>query len=332
MGDITELGKGIRREYGEYFAKESVENPKVSIIVPAYNVAEYLEECVGSLVQQTLRDIEILSIDDGSFDLTPEIINMFKGDARVRVYTQGNSGPSLSRNKGINLAKGEYIATLDPDDYYAPNFCEKLLSYAIDNNADMSCCNMQHIRENGKIVKNRILRVTQKDRLVSHNKNFLNLLTPATTNKIMKKEIYMTSLIFKERDIWKDFYQFWRGFSIKDYKIVLLNEKLYFFRQRKSSITHSKCTSKDKNDGLYKTANLILDYLISNNQYENLKNIFWYSIAEKFKKIYKRGHEYKSALLEFHLLADKYLIPQKDLKILSAPALFLKIKRKTIKL
>ena len=62
MGDITELGKGIRIEYGEYFVKESVETPKVSIIVPAYNVEEYLEKCLGSLIQQTLKEIEIIII------------------------------------------------------------------------------------------------------------------------------------------------------------------------------------------------------------------------------------------------------------------------------
>ena len=306
--------------------------PKLSIIIPVYNVKPFLEEALNSVINQTLQDIEIICVDDCSTDGSIDILKEYaKKDSRIILIKQEfNQGEVVAKYTGAQIAKSEYIATLDPDDYYAPNFCEKLLSYAIDNNADMSCCNMQHIRENGKIVKNRILRVTKKDRLVSHNKNFLNLLNPATTNKIMKKEIYMTSLNFKERDIWKDFYQFWRGFSIKDYKIALLNEELYFFRQRKSSITHSKCTSKDKNDSLYKTANLILDYLISNNQYEKLKNIFWFSIAEKFKKIYKRGQEHKSALLEFHLLADKYSIPQKDLKILGAPVLFLKIKRKTI--
>lgn len=308
--------------------------PKLSIIIPVYNVKPFLEEALNSVINQTLQDIAIICVDDCSTDGSIDILKEYaKKDSRIILIKQEfNQGEVVAKYTGAQIAKSEYIATLDPDDYYAPDFCEKLLAYAIENNADMSCCNMQHIRENGKIVRNRILRVTSKNRLISHNKNFLNLLNPATTNKIMKKEIYMTSLNFKERDIWKDFYQFWRGFSIKDYKIALLNEELYFFRQRKSSITHAKCTSKDKNDGLYKTANLILDYLISNNQYENLKNIFWFSIAEKFKKIYKRGHKYKSALLEFHLLADKYSIPRKDLKILSAPVLFLKIKRKTIKL
>jgi glycosyltransferase involved in cell wall biosynthesis len=113
--------------------------PKVSIIIPVYNVEKYLAECLDSVIGQTLRDIEIICIDDGSTDRSPQILDEYaKKDSRIIIIHQKNAGPGLARNVGINLAKGQYIAFLDSDDAMYPTLCEKTSQVADSQNADMT--------------------------------------------------------------------------------------------------------------------------------------------------------------------------------------------------
>lgn len=97
--------------------------PKVSVIIPVYNVEEYLRECLDSVVNQTLKEIEIICVDDGSTDNSLEILKEYaKKDNRISVLTQKNSGAGIARNVGINMASGTFIAFMDPDDYYPNNY------------------------------------------------------------------------------------------------------------------------------------------------------------------------------------------------------------------
>ena len=93
--------------------------PKVSVIIPVYNVEEYLRECLNSVVNQTLKEIEIICIDDGSTDKSLEILKEYaKKDNRITIINRENRGVGYSRNEGIKISKGEFIAFMDPDDYY----------------------------------------------------------------------------------------------------------------------------------------------------------------------------------------------------------------------
>ncbi len=113
--------------------------PKISIIVPCYNVAPYVKECLDSLTEQTLRDIEILCIDDKSTDNTLEIIRLCAAaDSRIQVIEQPkNGGQGLARNCAIRDAKGEYVLCVDADDMLTCDACEKLYARAKNNNLDM---------------------------------------------------------------------------------------------------------------------------------------------------------------------------------------------------
>ena len=112
--------------------------PKVSIIIPVYNVEKYIRECMYSTVNQTLKDIEIICIDDGSPDNSGTIIDEYASkDSRVRVVHQKNSGVSATRNKGIELAKGEYIKFIDSDDVLDLTACEVCYNKAKSENADI---------------------------------------------------------------------------------------------------------------------------------------------------------------------------------------------------
>ena len=112
---------------------------KVSIIVPVYNVEKYLKRCLESLVNQTLKDIEIICVNDGSTDGSLAILNEYvRNDDRIVVINQENSGQSVARNRGIDVAKGEYIGFVDSDDWVCEDYFERLHNSAIQNNAEIA--------------------------------------------------------------------------------------------------------------------------------------------------------------------------------------------------
>ena len=98
-------------------------NITVSVIIPVYNTEKYLEECLKSVINQTLKVIEIICIDDGSTDNSPDILKEYsEKDGRIRIYSQTNKGQGAARNRGIDLAKGEYVYFIDSDDFMEINF------------------------------------------------------------------------------------------------------------------------------------------------------------------------------------------------------------------
>ena len=130
--------------------------PKISIVVPIYGVEKYLENCIETLLAQTLKEIEIILVDDGSPDRSGEIADTYaeKYD-HIKVIHQKNAGLGPARNTGINAAIGEYIGFVDSDDWVKPGMFEKLYTAAKENNADIVAsghCDWT----NGKIVRTRI--------------------------------------------------------------------------------------------------------------------------------------------------------------------------------
>lgn len=121
-----------------------IESIKVSVIVPVYNVAPYLRQCMDSIVGQTLREIEIICIDDGSTDDSPAILREYAAlDARVTILPQENQGVSAARNHGLSVAQGEYVIFWDSDDWFELDALELLYSIASERRADMVICNAQ---------------------------------------------------------------------------------------------------------------------------------------------------------------------------------------------
>lgn len=111
--------------------------PKVSVIIPCYNARKYLGQCLQSVLAQTLRDIEIICVDDGSSDGTMDILRAYAdSDARVRVIAQQNAGAGAARNNGLRHASGEYLSFLDADDFFEPDMLEKAVAAADLHQAD----------------------------------------------------------------------------------------------------------------------------------------------------------------------------------------------------
>ena len=111
---------------------------KVSVIVPVYNGEKYIEECMDSIVGQTLREIEIICVDDGSTDGSPEILERFRRqDKRVRLISQENAGAGAARNRGFKEAGGEYLSFLDADDFFEPDMLETAYRKAKEQKAQI---------------------------------------------------------------------------------------------------------------------------------------------------------------------------------------------------
>lgn len=119
---------------------------KVSVIIPVYNVEKYLEECLDSVINQTLKDIEIICVDDGSTDTSFKILQQYKkNDNRIKVFHQKNKGAGAARNNGIRHAEGKYLAILDADDIYDVSMLEKMYCKSEELNLDINICRCRHL-------------------------------------------------------------------------------------------------------------------------------------------------------------------------------------------
>lgn len=128
--------------------------PKISVIIPVYNVEKYLEKCVRSILAQTFADIEVICVDNGSTDGSAAVLEkLAREDNRVRVFGVENLGPGHSRNKGLDESRGEYITFVDSDDFIAPNLCEVLYNRAQAEQLDITACEFyEYHHDSGEAV------------------------------------------------------------------------------------------------------------------------------------------------------------------------------------
>ena len=119
----------------------SAENVKISVVMPIYNAFDYLKPAIDSVLNQTLSDIELICVDDGSTDNSLSILKEYQQlDERVRIITENNAGPSIARNKGLARARGEYVIFLDADDFYDYTLLEKLYNVSKEHALDIAIC------------------------------------------------------------------------------------------------------------------------------------------------------------------------------------------------
>lgn len=175
--------------------------PKITVSIPVYNVKDYLHQCVDSILSQTLQDIEVILVDDGSTDGSENICEAYAcQDKRVRVFHKPNGGLASARQVGLENARGEYYIVCDSDDYVEPNMLEELYNMAMRHDVDMVVCDFFLNYPNGKQKK------------VSHNGVIferLYLIGEAIGanlnangwNKLVKTEFYKKHDISYEREI-----------------------------------------------------------------------------------------------------------------------------------
>lgn len=167
--------------------------PNVSIIVPIYNVQDFLACCLDSLINQSLKDIEIICINDGSTDSSLEILQEYASkDNRIIIINQENMGQSVARNVGIETAKGEYIGFVDSDDWIDLDFYEKLYQAAKTNNSDIACAGMKRVKRG----KEKFIKKIEKEITTFDIQDKLKIDNVPTQNYTVNK-IYKTA-------VWKD--------------------------------------------------------------------------------------------------------------------------------
>ena len=230
--------------------------PKVSIIVPVYNAEKYLCECVDSILRQTLNDIELIIVDDGSADASPMLCDRYAAqDDRVKVVHQANSGAAAARNCGLSIAHGEYIDFADSDDWIDADMYERMLDTAEENNCDLVICDCLKECGNSSQLYTHDLPGGFYDRARMHSVYFPQLLMPDNMEYpvtisnwlllIRRDVIDENKLSFPEGMRFSEDLQFGSevGYFAKS-MTYLKGYAPYHYRQNPDSVTHA--AYKDK--------------------------------------------------------------------------------------
>ena len=221
---------------------------EVSVIVPVYQVEQYLRQCLDSILNQTFKDIEVILIDDGSKDNSGKICDEYAlNDNRVKVIHQKNMGLSDARNSGMNLMSGKYFMFVDSDDYVSELMIEKLYIRAVETDADVVCCNFEYFWENNEKESFSTKEKTEElnsSEIFNHRKNEKNYgFWTVAWNKLHKSSS-MNSFRFRSGKIHED--EFWANdIYQKDLKVVTIEDSLYYYRQRHNSIVNIKNIKKE---------------------------------------------------------------------------------------
>lgn len=212
-------------------------NTKVSIIVPVYNVEQYIEKCLNSLVSQTIDNYEIIIVVDGSKDGSINIVRKFYNEYPeiISYYETSNKGLSAARNYGIKKAKGEYIGFIDSDDYISEKMFEKMYNYAINNECDVVVCNYYKVTE--EETNEMLLDISKTDR----KEDIIIKAKPYAWNKIYKRELFeKCDIEFPEGLIFEDICTVY-PLLMQAEKIGYVKEGLYYYiYDRKDSIMNKK--------------------------------------------------------------------------------------------
>ena len=207
---------------------------KISVIVPVYNVEKYLEKCLDSLAKQTLKEMEVIIINDGSPDNSDIIIDKYvKKHKNFYGYKKPNGGLSSARNYGIKYAKGDYIAFLDSDDYVTNDMYLKMYEKAISNDFDMVVCDVNYVYPDKEYVVTSNIKNDTTD-----IKGVMNNIYPAAWNKIFKRELFDNDVYFKE-GVWFEDVEFIYRILPFIKSIGVIHEPFNQYVQREGSITNT---------------------------------------------------------------------------------------------
>ena len=208
------------------------EEIKVSIIIPVYNCEQYLEDCLQSVLTQTLRALEVICVDDGSTDDSYDILEEYKEkDSRIIVIHKENKGTGAARNDGLRLAKGECIGFVDPDDWVKPEMYERLYSLIKEKNLDIAMCMPDGFDEKNRVNAPFPYFIDDNFDIIPDDKIFnWRDISPFKYPMCVWNKLY-TKELFDKNNI--DFAQ---GLDFEDHKVIfgalLAAEKIFFVREK----------------------------------------------------------------------------------------------------
>ncbi len=262
--------------------------PKVSVIIPVYNVEKYLRECLDSVVNQTLKDLEIILVDDGSTDSSLSICQEYEQiDSRIKVLKQKNQGAGVARNRGLDSASGDYLYFLDSDDFIDLHNLEKMYSQISKTDSDICFCKNNIFNENSNCIEN-IDYSTNKE-VIPNLETFsrkdipndiLQICVPNLFIKLYKTEfIRKNCLRFQEIKTCNDVYFNNISLLLAD-KITYVDEDLITYRQNSST-----CLSANR--GKSSTCVIlayeeVIKYIKSKNIWEEVKETVYKKAIDNF--------------------------------------------------
>lgn len=248
---------------------------KVSIIIPAYNIENYIERCISSCINQTFRDIEIIVVNDGSIDKTLEKINKFK-DNRIVVIDKKNEGSMEARKSGWNIAKGEYILFVDGDDYINKDTVKILYSNAKKQNYDILCYKFLIEDKDGITKKGWDKKIDKNDKTILLDLLFQGKINHNMWSKFLKKEFIEDNQIeFPSNFSFGEDLAFVYTFSMYNPTFAILDEYLYYYCKREGSLDSS---INEKTTEITKALSFVKQQLIKNNIYEKYREEFEYMV------------------------------------------------------
>ena len=242
---------------------------KISVIVPVYNVEQYLERCVDSIINQTYTNLEIILVNDGSTDNSGKLCDeLAKKDERIRVIHKENGGLSDARNRGIDESESDLVGFIDSDDYIDSDMYEVLLKNLNDTDADLSMCALYDVYNNTPEAQ-----VTNKETWKLSSEQAIKMVMEAkilsvtAVNKLYRKSLF-TDLKFEVGKIAEDAFIMIKLLD-KCEKIVATNKKKYYYVHRENSITTQKFSTKFLNviEAYEQNSNIILE------KYPKLKDV-----------------------------------------------------------
>jgi glycosyltransferase involved in cell wall biosynthesis len=275
-------------------------NIDISIIIPVYNMENYINQCLDSVFNQTHKNIEVIIINDGSIDNSENIINEYKDKYKNIVYiNQENQGLSASRNAGIKEAKGQYIMFLDSDDYIEKNCTEILYNQAIKTNSDVVIMGHKKVYDKDSAKLNEEIKYEQYKDKIYKGKEIANLMINLkiggyACDKLIKREnLEYNPLQFEKDRYIEDFYPIFKHIYNCE-KVTFVNQILYNYRQRESSISNS-INIKLINDYVNATTNIIK--YIDQEKYFKSDDIITFkynsfrTVINLLNRYYKKSHK-----------------------------------------
>jgi glycosyltransferase involved in cell wall biosynthesis len=220
-------------------SQEPFAMPKVSIIIPCYNVERYVAKCIHSLCNQSYRDIEIIAVDDGSSDGTVGVIQeLQRADDRIELVLSDHQGPGVARNKGQSHASGDYILFVDADDWVLPEMITRMLERALSTHADITVCDIRYEWEDNTSAP---FDVSGQSELTAGSSPVKRLLLGhcAPGNKLLNSAwLKETGLMFPEIRNFEDY--LWRARLAASVRVLsAVDEVFYVYLQRQGSLMHT---------------------------------------------------------------------------------------------
>ena len=254
----------------------------VSVIIPVYNAEAYLAECLESVQAQTMPEIEIICIDDGSTDRSPDILDEYsQKDSRITVVHQANAGPSAARNRGIGMAKGKYIQFVDSDDAIAPALCEKTYQASEREQADMMFFLYQAMGRPSKRSDTTLESLVQNHTRLNLDAMIFGEIQVLLRSSNPWAKLWNSSFLRKnnirfpeEITLSEDVVAFCDALTCRP-KIGIVAEELYIYRDNPSSLTRN--TSLGRENDTVTACRMIKDLLIDKGNYAGeMKSYYLY--------------------------------------------------------